>query len=432
MSPRHAPIGAGTRSRPQRGVAALALTMILFFAMVLGIGFVNRNLVFEQRASANQYRSTQAFEAAEAGLEWALAQLDRGQRIGADCLPTTNPAATSFRSRYLSWNAATAGFAARTWLDAGVPAPLQPTCVRTAAGWSCSCPANGAPSLSTPSTTGPAPAFTVQFASASQPGLVRVVATGCTSLDGACAPASGARADATARVQVLIGLVPALRTAPAAALTVRGAVGADAGGLGVHNRYAASGGLALHAGGSIGALPARTTVPAGASFASAWVDHDTALAALPVGRFFATYFGLDRAGWAGSPVARQPICSGDCTSALLAAIAGDDGPSLIHIEGDASIVGPVTLGTPARPVAIVASGSLQLVGPVTVNGLLYAGDVAWSGASAAGALVRGAVISAGDYRGDGTPDIDYDHDALARLKGEAGVFVRVNGSWKDF
>src|SRR5688572_25736445 len=85
---------AGAR---QHGVAALAVTMLLFFVMVLGVAFVNRNLVFEQRASANQYRSTQAFEAAEAGVEWALALLGRNQRIGGDCLPTADTAATSFR-----------------------------------------------------------------------------------------------------------------------------------------------------------------------------------------------------------------------------------------------------------------------------------------------------------------------------------------------
>ena len=53
----------------QHGVAALVVVMALLFAMVLVAVFANRNLVFEQRASANQYRSSQAFEAAEAGIE---------------------------------------------------------------------------------------------------------------------------------------------------------------------------------------------------------------------------------------------------------------------------------------------------------------------------------------------------------------------------
>ena len=55
--------------RRQRGVAALVITVLLFFTMLLASVYLNRNLVFEQRSSANQYRATQAFEAAEAGLE---------------------------------------------------------------------------------------------------------------------------------------------------------------------------------------------------------------------------------------------------------------------------------------------------------------------------------------------------------------------------
>ena len=37
----------------QGGVAALVVTMTLFFAMLLVAVFANRNLVFEQRGSAN-------------------------------------------------------------------------------------------------------------------------------------------------------------------------------------------------------------------------------------------------------------------------------------------------------------------------------------------------------------------------------------------
>src|SRR6188472_3079415 len=93
------PIRLVTRQR-QAGIAALVVTLLLFFAMVLGIGFVNRSLVFEQRASANQYRSTQAFEAAQGGLDWALAQLATDRPVGDDCLPTTEPTGMPFRERY--------------------------------------------------------------------------------------------------------------------------------------------------------------------------------------------------------------------------------------------------------------------------------------------------------------------------------------------
>ena len=94
--------------RQQRGAAALIVTMVLFFAMTLAAAYVNRNLVFEQRISANQYRATQAFEAAEAGLEWALAQLNNPLKLEADCRPGTSAQAKTFRERYLGFDAASA------------------------------------------------------------------------------------------------------------------------------------------------------------------------------------------------------------------------------------------------------------------------------------------------------------------------------------
>ena len=65
--------------RGQRGAAALVVTMLLVCAMLIVVAVGNRNAVVETRASANQYRSTQSFEAAEAGLEWALARLKIGR-----------------------------------------------------------------------------------------------------------------------------------------------------------------------------------------------------------------------------------------------------------------------------------------------------------------------------------------------------------------
>ena len=416
----------------QRGIAALAVTMLLLFALLLAVGFVNRNLIFEQRASANQYRSTQAFEAAEAGLEWALAQLGDNQRIGADCLPTTDATATSFRTRYLRYDAPSATHSAATWTEAGVVTPLRPTCVRADTGWTCSCPSNGRAVLTPPAGTVPAPAFTVRFQSVGSPGLVRAIAVGCTSLGAECAPVGDGTTDASARVQVLFGLLPGIRTVPAAALTVHGSVHADSAAFGAHNRDAASGGLAIHAGGAVDAAQVHLSVPAGASMSTAVAGSDTALASLTPAQFFATYFGIDRNARANQPVMRRLSCSTDCTAALLTAIDHDAGSSLVHVDGDLPIQGPATLGSRERPVVIVASGAIRFEGPVVLNGVAYGGSVAWNHTGAPGALVRGALISEGDYQGDGTPEIVYDAEVLARLKGNAGTFTRVNGSWGDF
>jgi hypothetical protein len=414
----------------ERGVAALVVTLLLFFAMVLGVAFVNRSLVFEQRASANQYRSTQAFEAAEAGLEWALAQLAGSRPLDADCLDGADPAESSFRERYLPYDASTASHAPRTWDDAGVTKPLLPTCVRTRDGWACSCPTAAPPSLAAPAEA-PAPAFNVSFQPTARAGIVRAVATGCTSLGGECYD-GGAVVDASGRVQALFGFMPALHTAPAAAMTVRGAVDADTAPFGAHNRDASSGGLAIHAGGAVAASLARLEGPAGGATARVIAGLDPALATLTDAQFFARYFGLDRERWARQPSVHALACPSECRAALQAAIAADRGPTLIAVAGELRLEGPLSLGSAQRPVLIVADGNVELVGPVALTGLLYAsGAVRWDG-PAAGSLLRGALVAAGDYRGDATPELVYDPDVLAVLKGNAGTFVRVSGSWRDF
>ncbi len=417
------------RARHQRGAAALTVTVLLFFVMVLVTLFVNRNLVFEQRASANQYRATQAFEAAEAGAEWALAQLNDPQRLGADCLPTVDTGASSFRSRYLGQT--TAAFTPRTWNNDATTAALQPTCVRTDAGWACSCPASGAPLLSPPTGDGPFPAFSLQFMAGDKPGAVRVLATGCTSLAGACLANSSSSADATARVDVTLALLAGLRTPPAAALTTRGSIDADSAAFGAHNADPATG-IALQAGAGIAASQARLTVPAGASSNSARLDNDASLSGQSADRYFASYFGLDKERWKNQPTVTRIVCSSDCAAAISAAVEATDSSALIWIDGDMALDGPATLGTIERPIVLVVNGAARLRGAVGFHGLLYSAALSWTDTATPGAVLRGAALSESNYSGNGTPDLVYDSRVLATLKTRSGSLARVNGGWRDF
>lgn len=408
----------------------MIVTLMLFLATVLTALFVNRNLVFEQRASANQLRSTQAFEAAEAGLEWALAQLNNPQRIGADCQTSVDSAASSFRERYLSFARDSAVFTPNTWMQGGTLTPLRPTCVRSAAAWSCSCPADGAPALSTPTGRAPSAAFTLQFLPGDKAGIVRVVATGCTSLAGVCLPGSTAGTDATARIEVAFGLHAGLRTPPVAALTTRGAFSANAASIGVHNPDPATG-IAIHAGAGIAAAQARLTGPAGSAPSSALVGGDSALAALNTDQFFARSFGIDKTAWRNQPAVTRITCTIDCAAALTAAITAVSGNAMIWIDGDLVLNSPLTLGTPAHPVLIVVDGMARLDGAVALIGVIYSASMTWSNTNG-GAFVRGTALTEGDYQGDGAPEFFYDAGVLATLAGNSGSFARVSGSWRDF
>ncbi len=358
----------------QRGAAALVVTLVLFFAMTLVAAFANRNLILEQHISVNQYHAAQAFEAAEAGLEWALAMLNNPQRLGADCRPTGGELERTFRERHLRVDITTGAQTPVTWDHAGHATALQASCVRDGAGWACSCPSAGFPALAVPSERGPHPAFAVEFAPAPQPGLVRLVATGCTSLGGACLPGSSDVPDAKAQAQLLLGLVPGLASAPAAPLTVKDSVNVGSAAIGLHNPHAASGGLTLHAGGSVTAANARITTVAGGSPAASWVEGDAALAALPTDRLFASVFGVDKATWKEQTMVARLACDANC-AATLAEASGDGGAQLLWVDGDLTLQGPATLGTAERPVIVVATGAARLSGAVTIYGLVYAAEI---------------------------------------------------------
>jgi len=415
----------------QRGVAALFVTVMLCFAMVLAVAVAHRNVVVEEQRSANELRAASAFEDAEAGLDWALARINDPARIGADCRPSADAAALSFRERMVRIAVPSGDIAPRTWMNGATPMPLQAACVRGADGWACRCPAGGRPALPASVGSAMAPAFVVELAASTRRDVVRMRATGCTR-NGAgaiCAASVDAANEATARLEAAWAMLPALRAAPAAALTVHGDVDVGAASLGVHNVDAAVGALAIRAGGRIGGSALRIGAPAGASLGASLASNDATLRALSADRFFARTFGMGSAAWAAQPAARRVGCALDCAGRLGAAIAA--GARLLVIEGDATISGPAIFGSADDPVVLVATGALHLAGDVELHGVVHAASLEWNDTTPGGAFVRGAVV-AGAYRGNGAVDLHRDAAVLARLAAGNGSFVRVNGSWKDF
>jgi hypothetical protein len=398
--------------RRERGAAVLMVTMAIFLASLLATLYVNRNLIFEQRSSADQYRSTQAFEAAEAGVEWTLALLNDARKIGSDCLPTTDSAASSFRVSYLD-----------------VATALRPTCVLGNGSRTCGCPLPGTAALKSPPDVDPAPAFSLRFIATAVPGIVTLTSTGCTSLAGACLLGAATNVDAVSVVSIEIGFLPTLQSAPAATLTTRGPVDANAASIGLNNADPATS-LVLQAGGHIAAAAARVSGPAGGAGGNLMVGDDAGLSTLSLDRFFASYFGLGKAAWKGQPLVQHVHCDHDCGAALISAVAAASDGASIWVDGDLLVSGPLTLGTVQQPVVLVVDGTAQLVGAVKLNGVLYASAIQWNTATT-GASIHGAAISEGGYSGDGAPDLFYDAAVLAALKKRPSSFARVSGSWHD-
>lgn len=409
--------------RQQTGLATLTVVMLLFLAMGITVLYTNRSLLFEQKTSANQYRSTQAFEVAEAGIEWALANINNQRIIGTDCIPPVTPGVgdVTFKRRYT-----------QTDFDTGLIAPtgLRAACVITAGGYTCSCPTVG-----NPAATAVGPAFSIQFTATTQPGLIQLTAYGCTDTGAAakdvrCVPGGTGSSDAHAQITTLVGLLPAVSTPPAAAITAKTTVAWTGTGaaLGVVNRDPSTNGITINAGGEVDESKARVITLPGSPPSSSIIENDTSLATLSDDAMFQTFMGMTKAEY--QDLAHQVTCSGNCSSTLEAAVAG--GARTIWVNGDMDIQGNVTLGTTELPIVLVVNGNVTLNGTMDVIGLVYCTALTWDNTGGGSAFLRGAAVAEGAFTGNGSPDFFYDADVLRRLALDTGAFAKIPGSWKDF
>jgi hypothetical protein len=396
----------------QRGGATLIVAVVLGFLALLVAGFAHRGLVFEQRAAANLQRASQAFEAGEAGIEWALAQLNRNARIDERC-EAGDAAAQSFRDRHLE--------------RALAAQPLDAACTLEGDRWSCHCPANG------PATRPPTSAvgFTVRVTADTRRDMVRIEARGCVgSADDCASNDASARPDAVSTSHVLAARLPGLGVLPVAALTVRGNATLGERSLGVHHTATDGSGLTVHAGGALDLAAARLSSVPGAPVRGSVLDQDPALSALDANRLFATVFRLSHDAWRQQPVVRQLRCDSACDDTLQRTIGPDVTNPLLWLEGGMVLNRAATIGTPQRPVLLVVNGPVEWSAPVVVHGVIYVTSPRWS--DTAGGQVHGAVIAESDFHANANTDIRHNADTIERLHRHAGTFARVPGSWRDF
>lgn|GEM_PF-803754 len=433
--------------KSQRGAASLVIAILLLVGMTLVAFFGNRVFIFEQKTSANQFRATKAFEAAEAGLEWAIGQLND---------PTVIDAAPSC-------NAATAGFTTKTAFRVRYAAPTPPispnpagfyppansqaACSISPAGaLTCTCPVPG----TTPTIGSATDArFRVAFNSvASDPLSFEVISTGCTSEDTAC-DGSTAKADATAVVRALVKVVPTFGNAPSSALTTGSATNIT-GSLSVVNTDMSTNGITINAGTSVvqGTGTSVVTLP-GTPPSASILDNDASLTALtnadPNGDlFFQSYFGKTMEAYRNDSQTKV-ITATDCASATacgaLVSSWYDKGFQQFWIYPDvqftnANLPAVGTLGTANRPIFLAGDGNLELKSNLVAYGMLYAATASatenWDYSGSGSGTVFGALVSRGSFnKGSGTLNIVFDPKVFGLGSAPSGVLVKVPGSWRD-
>jgi len=387
----------------QRGAATLGIALMMVFAILLSVAFANRSVIFEAKTSANQYRAAQAFEAAEAGLDWAIAQLNRDAPIGDDCLPSTQAAASPFREHGA--------------------AVIEAACIESDGAWSCSCPASGAPQPV--GTSSSALAFAIRLTPASQAGLLQLTSIGCSESTAACLTGSGS-SGARAQVQVLVGRLPGLDSPPSAALTIRGTPSFSSPSFVVRHADPRSGGITVHSGGSVDSTPLQLTSSPGTPAAASVISDDSALAQLSTQGLFASTFRMDKPAWRAQPAVRIV----DCKSACDAALAQAAHTSLMWLDGGLRLETPIVLGTPEHPVLLVVDGPVDIHANAVIHGVIYAMSSSWT--DTAGASINGAVLVEGDLQATGATQINHNATTLQALHDHTGSYARVPGSWRDF
>ena len=432
------------RPAPQRprGLAALTVVMVLFFVMALVAAYTNRNLIFEQRISANNYRSARALAAADGGVDWTLALLNGG-RVNNACEPSVDPADDDFRSRYLATGGndpaiAEGGYEVATWGGAA-NTKFFPACIGRDGALTCVCPSAAVPTPAlAPPADGIGSSHRITFllpGNAVRPGTIEFAARGCASPgsgDTACfAPTNRTPVvDALATTLTTAGLVRALPIAPTATLTAGGQITATAGGsLQVANGDAATG-ITAHAGLAINPTPASNFQGVGPG-SEGRLNSDAALAALaaaPNDGWFRALFGMDPATYRRQPAVVRVACAAGCSRADLAAVFNGYPRNPIWVDGNLALDSAAGIGTVANPLMLIVTGTLTLSAAVDIVGFVHADAVNWS-AGADAASLRGALVARTDFTATTTATLQYDRPVLDTIRLRYGSFVRAPGGW---
>jgi hypothetical protein len=377
----------------QRGAAALPITLMLAFAVLLAVAFANRSVLLQVRSSVHQLHAAQAHEAAQAGLAWTLAQLNRTDPIDDNCQPSHAASATP-------------------WREQARLGPLQASCVAEGAGWACHCPRAGEPRSVQQATS---PAFRIQLVpEPGQPERWQLNATG-----------HGVESRRPAQLHLTIGRLPGLDTSPSAALSVRGNA-SFAGDIKLTHTDAASGGMTLLAGGTVQGPGLQAISAPGTPSRASIVNEHAALAGLTAQGLHASVFRMDHRTWREQPAIVILNCHSACDAALAEAARHH---TMIALEGGLHLDTPLTIGSTERPVLLVVDGPVELNAAATLHALVYTRHSQWTGR--AGATVRGAVIAEHDLHITGSITIHHDAAVLHALRERSGTYAPRVGSWRD-
>lgn len=360
----------------RRGAVTLLFTVTLMVLSTMVIFFATRFAVTQDKLMANYNRNAQAYQAAEAGLEFGI--------------------------NYLKQNSSTI----------------------------LANPTNGhIQSFSNSSTTNVVLANGSQFSItytnpvANNYTLISISSTG-TSDDGS----------STRVVSQLVGFGSLLANSPVIPLTSKGEVilGGSSQVRNLHTSTTIISGDDVTISGS-----ASTVLSSGTSSTTGNIQADVQQANSTISNtstsdFFAGYFGVSASTIKNNVNHYYSSNSSQNYSNTLNGLIGTS-IWIDQLGGSANLSGNVTIGSSSSPVLMIVNGNLNITGNVVIYGFLYV-----MGQTTTDILgnvtVNGGVVTQSDLRLSGSVDIDYNPTILSNLRSQSSMsyYARVPGSWKDF
>lgn len=358
------------RKGRQRGIVTLVVaTGILMTAGIMGL-YVSKSSVLEQKQYNNSYQSKQAFEAAEAGLEY-----------GANYLNT-------------NWKTLTKVSSSSGAID-GANTPV---------------------SLGQSNSSKSVVSFTNPDKNTTE--YIKISATGKSSDNSS---------DRT--VSQLFKFMPLLQSNkfPQVPITVKkdivmsGAVKI----YGVSSHSCGSSSTAIWSGGNVdvnGAVKINNNKIKSPSARQSIVSGDVNLANATEESLFRNYFGTDTTHFKENFADQIKYYSAQPD---LDGVKGQ----VIWVNGDLDVSSQSKIGTATEPVVLIVQGDLKITGGVEVKGFVYVmGDYI---VGAGNSSIEGGLVVTGIANIAGTQDLYYDTDILTTLRGNDGLYVRIPGSWID-
>ncbi|WP_231362265.1 MULTISPECIES: PilX N-terminal domain-containing pilus assembly protein [unclassified Thioalkalivibrio] len=398
MSSRHTHPGHLGRQR-QSGLATLLITVVILVAITLMVIFAAQTAILDQRMSANELRMKHAASAAQAGVEFATAQLNSGQGLPSEQLHRTfdgdNQSNAVFRVAFLDPNDEVESCPA-TPDDGTFPgdsAPNTSEVVIFSCGWSDDASARKGISVSmraSPSMADPPTNPLTSLSGVNTNGAARVFNyfNNLTIWTAAAVDVTGNPGTTYVRNQ---------SEPPPSDLRL---VTEDMGQSQINRYYS------------------QTTDRQ--AIGPDVIDADLSLRQLEDrggDAYFENFMGAAREDYKAQSLEME-------AGADLDGLRGQ----AVWVDGDTSIEGNTQIGTRDEPVVLVVDGDLDVAGNVDLYGVLYVrGDLGGSGTF----TNYGAAIVEGETNIGGNPYFIFDPD-IAYGASNVGARGIVTGTWRDW